>query len=72
MASVLVLARLLRFCQLLLPHVAGAVAVEPRAEDEVEDLRVPGDGLAFDAVFDVLPRVDRASANSSRIAKCQG
>ena len=51
---VIIIALLLRrLSELLLPAAVcfGGVDV---GEDEVEDFRVPGDGLAFDAFFDVL------------------
>jgi hypothetical protein len=51
---VVVIALLLgRLGELLLPARVGLCGVDVR-EDEVEDLRVPGYGLAFDAFFDVL------------------
>jgi hypothetical protein len=66
--SVVVLARFLLFVlllllfalavallllELLLPELVDGVAVDV-GEDNLEDVRVPLDGLAFDAFFDIL------------------
>lgn len=37
----------------LLPHLTRRLFVQPR-EENVEDIRVPTDGVAFDALLDVL------------------
>jgi hypothetical protein len=42
-----------RLGEFLLPARVCLRGVDVR-EDEIEDFRVPGDGLAFDAFFDVL------------------
>jgi hypothetical protein len=39
--------------QVLIPELVGGVAVDV-GEDDLEDVRVPGYGLALDAFFDVL------------------
>lgn len=52
--AVIVVALLLRgLGELLLPSCVRLRGVYVR-EDEVEDLRIPGDRLAFDTFFDVL------------------
>jgi hypothetical protein len=42
--------------QVLVPKLVGGVAVDV-GEDDLEDVRVPGYGLALDAFFDVLVMV---------------
>jgi hypothetical protein len=47
------LAVALLLLELLLPELIDGIAVDVR-EDNLEDVRIPLDGLAFDAFFDVL------------------